>query len=51
MIYGDGEEAFPLLMDAVLENDTNDLRLSNIPNLIFRESVDNTRVIKTPHKR
>lgn len=51
MIYGDGEEAFPLLMDAVLENDANDLRLSSIPNLIFRESVDNTRVIKTPHKR
>ena len=47
-VYGDGEDAFVKLIDAILESKLSSLELMNIPNLIFRNKQD--KAVKTKHE-
>jgi radical SAM superfamily enzyme YgiQ (UPF0313 family) len=47
MIYGDAEEAFPRLLDLIVENNDSDLNLLQIPNLIYQSK---NKIIKTSHQ-
>ena len=48
IVYGDGEEAFPKLMDSILTDNTSSIDLMNIPNLIFTSAAG--KIIKTRYE-
>jgi len=48
LVYGDGEEAFPRLLDALIEEKTSSVHLMTIPNLIFRDKKG--ELVRTKHE-
>lgn len=48
IIYGDGEDAFPKLVDLITTDKANTMNLLNVPNLMFRDK--QLKSYRTPHE-